>query len=95
LEIETEKTTNVVEAPFEGFVRRIVLDAGVKAPVGALAGVLAEPEISETEVDAFVESYAHRMAEAGEHADTRPVPRVVESRRQQRWWSSSMVLAVI
>jgi pyruvate dehydrogenase E2 component (dihydrolipoyllysine-residue acetyltransferase) len=58
LEIETTKITNVVEAPSGGILRRIVAPAGVSLPVGALLGVVAPPDVSESDVDSFVAAFA-------------------------------------
>lgn len=69
LEIETTKVSNVVESPASGTLRRIVLQSGVTAPVGALAGVLADITATEQDIDAFVESYANRLgADGGDQA---------------------------
>lgn len=77
VEIETTKITNVVEAPASGTLRRIILVKGVTAPVGALAGVIAEPSAAEAEIDAFVESYAHRMGDVAEQSLHETLPRQI------------------
>lgn len=77
IEIETTKITNVVESPAQGTLRRIVLAKGITAPVGALAGVIANDGVAEEEIDAFVASYADRMGEQGEDTDVPPVPRTI------------------
>ena len=58
LEIETPKITNVVEATSGGNLRRIVARAGTTLPVGALLAVVAENEVPEAEIDAFVAGFA-------------------------------------
>jgi pyruvate dehydrogenase E2 component (dihydrolipoamide acetyltransferase) len=58
LEIETPKITNVVEATSGGTLRRIVAQAGVTLPVGALLAVVAPAEVPEVEIDAFVAGFA-------------------------------------
>ena len=69
MEVETEKITNVVESPASGAIRRILVQPGATAPVGALLGVIADADAPDSEVDAFVAGYAERgqgrMAEAG------------------------------
>jgi pyruvate dehydrogenase E2 component (dihydrolipoamide acetyltransferase) len=72
LEIETTKVTNVLEAAAGGKLRRIVLEEGTTAPVGALAGVIADDDATAEEIDAFVASYADRLqaAEDGDGAVT-------------------------
>lgn len=69
LEIETTKVTNVLEAAASGTLRRIVLQQGATAPVGALAGVITDDAASAEEIDAFIETYANRLG-AGEGGDT-------------------------
>src|SRR6516225_5700408 len=58
LEIETPKITNVVEAPSGGILRRIVAPAGATLPVGGLLAVIADDEVREAEIDAFVAGFA-------------------------------------
>jgi pyruvate dehydrogenase E2 component (dihydrolipoamide acetyltransferase) len=41
-ELETEKIVNIVQAPANGVLRRILVPKGETAPVGALLGVIAE-----------------------------------------------------
>lgn len=61
VEIETTKVSNVVESPAGGMLRRIVLQAGITAPVGALAAVLADTQASDEEIDAFIATYAGKL----------------------------------
>lgn len=61
LEIETTKVSNVLEAAASGTLRRILLQSGITAPVGALAGVIADGTATDEEIAAFVESYASRL----------------------------------
>jgi pyruvate dehydrogenase E2 component (dihydrolipoamide acetyltransferase) len=58
LEIETTKITNVVEAPENGVLRRIVAPAGVTLPVGALLAVAAPEAVPDAEIDAFIGEFA-------------------------------------
>jgi pyruvate dehydrogenase E2 component (dihydrolipoamide acetyltransferase) len=58
LEIETSKITNVVEAPADAVLRRIVAPAGTSLPVGALLAVMAAETVPEAEIDAFVAGFA-------------------------------------
>jgi pyruvate dehydrogenase E2 component (dihydrolipoamide acetyltransferase) len=76
LEIETTKVTNVVDSPASGTLRRIVLAEGITAPVGALAGVIADTTASNEEIEAFIESYANRIGAAGE-GETGAAPRLI------------------
>src|SRR5437868_15198432 len=58
LEIETTKSTNVMEAPAAGTLRRIVAPAGASLPVGALLAVVSAEEVAESEIDTFVAGFA-------------------------------------
>ena len=53
IEIESTKTTNAVESAASGVLRRIVVQPGVTAPVGALVGVIADASVTDDEIDAF------------------------------------------
>src|SRR5687768_9671605 len=57
LEVETEKIVNTVEAPADGVLRQITAAAGELRPVGALIGVLAGAEISESEIERFIGTF--------------------------------------
>lgn len=57
LELETSKIANVVEAQNAGTLRRIVAGPDEELPVGALLGVLAEPDVSDADIDNFVTSF--------------------------------------
>lgn len=57
LELETSKIANVVEAQNAGTLRRIVAGPDEELPVGALLGVLAEADVSDADIDAFVASF--------------------------------------
>ena len=57
VDIETSKINNVCESPATGVLRRIVGQPGETLPVGALIGVLAPPEVSDAEIDAFIAEF--------------------------------------
>src|SRR3989440_8212041 len=57
-EIETTKSTNVMEAPAGGTLRRIVAPAGATLPVGSLLAVVAPEEVADGEIDTFVAGFA-------------------------------------
>jgi pyruvate dehydrogenase E2 component (dihydrolipoamide acetyltransferase) len=63
LDVETDKISNAVEAPDPGLLRRRIAQPGETLPVKALLGVLAEPEVSDADIDAFVAAYV--VPEAG------------------------------
>ena len=54
MEIETTKITNVVESLADGVLRRRLAAPGTVAPVGALVGIIAGPEVMDREIDAFI-----------------------------------------
>ena len=57
VEIETEKIASALEATDAGLLRRLVAEEGDLLPVKALLGVLVEGEVSDEEIDAFVEGF--------------------------------------
>lgn len=79
LEVETDKITNVVEAGDAGVLRRIIGEPDTIYPVKALLGVLADDEVSDAEIDAFVAGYVTPAAEEGEAEDAGPQYEFVET----------------
>jgi pyruvate dehydrogenase E2 component (dihydrolipoamide acetyltransferase) len=67
LDVETEKIVNSVEAPVSGTVRRILADVGATENVGALIAVFAAPEVSDSEVEGFIDGF--RPADTGFEPD--------------------------
>ena len=57
MDVETEKIANAVEAADGGLLRRRIGEIGQVYPVKALLGVLAPPEVSDAEIDAYVEAF--------------------------------------
>lgn len=57
MEMETSKLLNEVESQFSGVLRRKVAQEGDTLPVAALLAVVAEPEVSESEIDAFIADF--------------------------------------
>ena len=57
LDVETEKIVNSVESPASGTLRRMLVPTGDTLPVGALVAVLADPDVAETDIDAFVRDF--------------------------------------
>ncbi len=79
LDVETDKISSSVEAPFSGVLRRQVAQEDETLPVGALLGVVVEGEASEEEVDAVIERFqAEFVPGGGDEADSGPAPRKVE-----------------
>lgn len=79
LEVETDKITNVVEAGDAGVLRRIIGEPDTIYPVKALIGVLADADVPDAEVDAFVAGYVTPTAEEGEAQDAGPQYEFVET----------------
>ena len=57
LDVETEKIVNSVESPASGTLRRMLAPTGDTFPVGTLIAVLSEPDVAETDIDAFVRDF--------------------------------------
>jgi pyruvate dehydrogenase E2 component (dihydrolipoamide acetyltransferase) len=57
LEVETEKIASVVEAGDAGTLRRIIGEPDTVHPVKALLGVLADDDVTDSEIDVFVAGY--------------------------------------
>jgi pyruvate dehydrogenase E2 component (dihydrolipoamide acetyltransferase) len=72
VDIETSKINNVCESPGAGILRRILANSGETLPVGALLGVIAEPEVSDAEVDAFVADFQANFVPAEDEAQAGP-----------------------
>lgn len=71
VDVETDKISNAVEAPDAGLLRRKVAKDGEVLPVKGLLAVLAEAQVSDADIDAFIAGYqvpALDDAEAGEAA---------------------------
>ena len=68
VDVESPKIANAIEAKQAGVLRRRVAAIGEVLPVGALIGVIADREVSDAEVDAFVKGYVRPAADAGEAA---------------------------
>lgn len=60
-DIETSKITNALEAPGVGILRRQVAQIGDVLPVGSLICVMAEPQVSDEEIDAFIADFQSRF----------------------------------
>ncbi|WP_248802802.1 acetoin dehydrogenase dihydrolipoyllysine-residue acetyltransferase subunit [Pseudomonas sp. MWU13-2100] len=79
LDVETDKISSSVEAPFSGVLRRQIARQDETLAVGALLGIVVEGEASETEIDAVVEQFQAMFvpADAAEQ-DGGPRPQKVE-----------------
>ncbi|WP_342363937.1 2-oxo acid dehydrogenase subunit E2 [Terrarubrum flagellatum] len=57
VDIETEKIVNTLEVDRDGVLRRRLASVGATLPVGALIAILADADVSEAEIDAFIAGY--------------------------------------
>ncbi|GAN68770.1 acetoin dehydrogenase dihydrolipoyllysine-residue acetyltransferase subunit [Acetobacter orleanensis] len=75
-DIETSKITSGYESPASGILRKQVAQAGETLPVGALLGVVADADVSDADIEAFIASFKADTAEEGgeeaEAANTEP-----------------------
>lgn len=56
-EVETEKIAGVVEAPCTGTLRKIIAENDTTSPVGALLAVVADQDVSDAELNAFIDKF--------------------------------------
>ena len=77
VEIETTKISNVLEGAAEGTLRRVVVGEGQTAGVGALLAVVAAPEVSESEIDAYIAEHAAAAETNGGDGEAGPASRNV------------------
>ena len=56
-DIEIEKSTNELESPASGVLRRHTVTEGTMVPVGGLIGVIADATVGDSEVEAFVAGF--------------------------------------
>ena len=71
LDVETDKISSSVEAPFSGVLRRKVAREDETLAVGALLGVVVEGEASDEEIDALVQRFQAEFVPADEDAGRR------------------------
>jgi pyruvate dehydrogenase E2 component (dihydrolipoamide acetyltransferase) len=77
MDIETDKIANAVEAADGGLLRRKVGQEGETYPVKALLGVLAEKDVSDGEIEAYVANFV--VPAAAEDEETAPTYLTVET----------------
>ena len=65
-EIETTKIVNVLEAPFDSTLRKIIAKAGDTLIVGGIIAICADSQVSDAEIDAFAQSLGGSSAAATE-----------------------------
>ncbi|MCT8164764.1 acetoin dehydrogenase dihydrolipoyllysine-residue acetyltransferase subunit [Pseudomonas putida] len=88
LDVETDKISSSVEAPFSGVLRRQVAKPDETLPVGALLAVVVEGEVEEAEIDAVVQRFqAEFVAQGGADQTQGPEPQKAEvAGRLLRWF---------
>jgi pyruvate dehydrogenase E2 component (dihydrolipoamide acetyltransferase) len=73
VDVETDKITSAVEVADSGTLRRTVAVPGETLPVGAMLGVIAEAEVSDEELDAFIQEFQENFVpEEADEADSGP-----------------------
>lgn len=75
VDIETSKIANELEAHESGVLRRRIAAEGVTLPVGALLGLIADSEVPEAEIDAFLARHGVVQSEAAAPAAALPGPK--------------------
>lgn len=75
-EIETTKIVNVLEAPFDGLLRKIIAKDGDTLVVGGVIAICADAQVSDAEVEAFAQSLGGTPA-VTEHKVVAAVPEKV------------------
>ncbi|MFO2462761.1 acetoin dehydrogenase dihydrolipoyllysine-residue acetyltransferase subunit [Pseudomonas sp. 15FMM2] len=79
LDVETDKISSSVEAPFSGVLRRVLARTDETLPVGALLAVVVEGEASEAQIDAVIEGFqAGFVSNAAEAEASGPSAQKVE-----------------
>ncbi|MBP2874778.1 MULTISPECIES: acetoin dehydrogenase dihydrolipoyllysine-residue acetyltransferase subunit [Pseudomonas] len=79
LDVETDKLSSSVEAPFSGVLRRVLALSDETLPVGALLGIVVEGEATEAQIDAVIESFnAGFVSSSAEAEATGPSAQKVE-----------------
>ena len=63
-EMESDKIVNVWDSPVDGVLRRVLVPAGDAHPVGALLGVIADANVADSDIDAFVAAHSSAPADA-------------------------------
>eukprot|EP01132_Coremiostelium_polycephalum_P015889 gene15889-19151_t len=79
LDVETDKISSSVEAPFSGVLRRVLAQSDETLPVGALLAIVVEGEASEAEIDGVIEAFqAGFVSSAAEAEASGPSAQKVE-----------------
>ncbi|MEQ1389527.1 2-oxo acid dehydrogenase subunit E2 [Acinetobacter radioresistens] len=93
-EIETTKIVNVLEAPFDGTLRKILAKDGETLPVGGLIAVCANNDVTDDDIQVFVQSLGQGAAASASSApDSTPAEDKTEQTAPVEQLSSSTVKA--
>jgi pyruvate dehydrogenase E2 component (dihydrolipoamide acetyltransferase) len=76
-EVETDKLNGAVESPVAGVLRRRVAEVGDTIAVGGLLGAIAAADVSDADVDAFVEEFQAAFVPGESEEDAGPAPETV------------------
>ncbi len=79
MDIETTKIANVYESTVTGVLRRHVVGNGDTVPVGALLGVVSEPDVPEAAIDDFVDQFLAKSAVIETHSESSIAPTTIEA----------------
>src|SRR5437868_13475585 len=78
VDIETEKVTSGLEPSQAGILRHKTAAAGAEVPVGGLIGVVAEPSVSDSEIESFVAEFSSNFVAIPESEESAgPVPQQI------------------
>lgn len=78
VEVESEKINNAVEASASGILRRQAAKEGDVLPVGGLLGVIADADVPDEDIDAFVKEFEENFVPEDEAEAGGPAPETVE-----------------
>jgi len=78
MDIETSKIANIYESPVGGILRRRLAGEGDVLPVGALLAVIADNDISEAEIDAFIADFNAKSDAVSHKSSSGPLPDTIE-----------------
>lgn len=79
MDIETTKIANVYESAVAGVLRRHVVGNGDTVPVGALLGVVSEPDVPEAAIDDFVDRFLAGFKRTEKGTGDSIVPETIEA----------------
>lgn len=78
MDIETSKIANIYESPVGGILRRRLAGEGDVLPVGALLAVIADSDVSEAKIDAFIADFNAKSDAVSHKSSSGPVPDTLE-----------------